>query len=99
MSDSTLLLQAIRSKKLITFEYQGLPRTCEPHIYGICNGIPQVLCYQLSGGSSRDALPEWRRFDLGGIFNLDLSQEHFPGLRRVPHPHSLGWDQLIAVVR
>lgn len=98
MTDSASILQAILTRHLVTFTYQGFPRTCEPHVLGVSNGIPQVLCYQVEGDSLRDRLPAWRRFDLSDIFNLFQSEETFPGVRIVPHPHSVGWDQIISVV-
>lgn len=98
MADSTFILQAILTRHLVTFTYQGLLRTCEPHVLGVSSGIPQVLCYQVEGDSLRDRLPAWRRFDLPDIFNLSQSEETFPGVRIVPHPHSLGWDQILFVV-
>jgi hypothetical protein len=93
-----LILSAISSKNIITFTYQGSSRTCEPHVFGYANGRKQLLCYQLSGGSQRGGIPEWRRFDLADIKKLKVDKSTFPGVRIVPHPHSLGWDQIIAVV-
>lgn len=94
----TILLQAISTKNMIRFTYQGRIRICEPHVYGIANGRKQVLCYQDTGGSQRGGLPEWRRFDLQEIRDLEALDQTFPGKRTVPHPHSIGWDSLISVV-
>lgn len=95
----TTILQAIAKKRLITFIYQGNPRVCEPHVFGMSNGFRQVLTYQDSGGSQRGGIPEWRRFRVDEIENLEMSDSSFPGKRAVPHPHSLGWDRIIEVVR
>jgi len=92
------ILTALADKLILRFTYEGKPRTCEPHVYGVANGKQQVLCYQLSGGSQRGGIPEWRRFDLTGIKNLRVTKTTFPGKRPVPKPHSLGWTAIISVV-
>ena len=98
-TQDALIISAIQTKRFIRFEYQGNPRTCEPHVFGTANGRRQVLCWQEDGGSSRGGLPEWRRFDLDEIQNLEiLRTPKFPGKRTVPKPHSLGWDSFIAIV-
>lgn len=96
-SDATLI-SAIQKHKLLRFNYEGLERVCEPHIFGTCNGKRQVLCYQLEGGTSSGTLPQWRRFEFDQILSLHPAGGTFPGPRPVPHPHSLGWDQFIVVV-
>lgn len=93
-----LILSSISGKTLLKLKYGGLERVCEPHVFGYCNGIPQLLCYQVEGKSKEDRLPEWRRFDLSAIQGMKSTKKTFPGARVVPHPHSLGWDQIIAVV-
>lgn len=94
----SIILSALSTKHLLRFTYEGNVRTCEPHVFGYANGRKQLLCYQLSGGSQRGGIPQWRRFDLSDIKKLEELTETFPGKRTVPHPHSLGWDTLIAVV-
>jgi hypothetical protein len=92
------ILDALASRKILTFIYGGFPRTCEPHVLGTANRKTQVLCYQIDGGSSRGGLPQWRRFDLGGISDLKTTNETFDGARPLPKgPHSI-WDNVIKVV-
>ena len=52
-----LLREAIRSKRLIEFEYDGLRRVAEPHDYGVQNGIMKLLVYQVRGDSKSGRLP------------------------------------------
>lgn len=92
------ILTALNEHFILKFSYEGKRRTCEPHVFGVANGKKQVLCYQLSGGSQRGGIPEWRRFELAGITKLKVTQATFPGKRQVPHPHSLGWKSIIGVV-
>lgn len=96
-SNEKIIQQAIQHKWIVTFFYGGEHRTCEPHVLGIANGRLQVLCWQETGGSSRGGIPEWRRFDLQEMLNLQMTREKFPGARPVPHPHSI-WDQVILTV-
>jgi len=88
---------AIERKLIVTFRYNNLPRTCEPHVLGITNGATQILCWQSGGASRHGGLPQWRRFDLGGITGLHFTRETFPGPRPVPYPHSQ-WDEVLLSV-
>ena len=53
-----IILQAIATKKLIEFSYDGHPRRIEPHILGVNRGVTQVLGYQVGGSSSSGSIPE-----------------------------------------
>ena len=99
MASDQLLLTALKNKKVITFNYEGHARECETHIIGYSNGKQQVLCFQLSGGSSRKGIPQWRRFVISNITDLKITENEYDGQRPVPHPHSLGWDKVSAVVK
>ena len=98
MPNYALLHSALKAKKIITFSYEDRERECEIHVIGMANGVEQVLCYQISGSSQRGGIPQWRRFEVSGISDLKLTNDKFDGKRPVPHPHSLGWDQIFAVV-
>jgi hypothetical protein len=93
-----LILEAIATKKLIKFIYAGQPRVIEPHILGVNGGITQVLGYQVGGSSSSGDIPEWRRFDLPKIIELQLTASSFSGRRLVPSGKHSSWDRQIAVV-
>lgn len=93
-----IILDALAGRKVLKFMYNGLQRVCEPHVLGIANGVPQVLCYQLDGKSSRGGIPAWRRFDLASIGELETTAETFPGVRSIPQgPHTV-WDTIVQVV-
>jgi hypothetical protein len=93
-----LILQAIATKKLIKFTYAGYSRVVEPHVLGVNAGITQVLGYQVGGSSSSGNIPEWRRFDLSKIIDLQLTASSFSGRRPVPSGKHSSWDRQIAVV-
>ena len=92
------IIAAMQSKRLISFTYSGLPRIVEPHIYGINEGLPQILGYQVRGRSSRGSVPDWRRFKLNAISDLKILDETFPGQRPSPSRRHSHWDQQILIV-
>lgn len=93
-----MIIAAIREKKVLSFTYSGYPRIVEPHVYGINDGTRQLLAYQIRGGSSSGALPEWRRFKISAMQNLRILDEAFPGRRNSPSGEHSSWDQMILVV-
>ena len=93
-----LILEAIANKRLIEFTYRNLPRIAEPHVYGVINGVWQILGYQTGGQSSRGGLPEWRRFDLNQMTRLTILALTFPGRRPFPSGNHSSWDSRLAIV-
>lgn len=89
--------KAISEKRVVTFTYNNLSRTCEIHVLGVANGREQILCWQLSGGSRGGNPSPWRRFDTSGVADFQLTEETFSGSRPVPYPHSQ-WDEVIMSV-
>ncbi|TGB33982.1 hypothetical protein C6946_09175 [Burkholderia thailandensis] len=92
------ILRAITDKKLIEFYYNGLHRVAEPHVYGVLNGVKQLLAYQTGGQSNNGGIPDWRRFDLGHISQLVVLAQSFPGRRPIPSGRHSSWDVRIAIV-
>ena len=68
----TLIFQALRRRKQLTFSYQGLPRECCPVILGYAaDGREVMFAYQFSGAtSSKTKLPQWRCFYVASIADL-----------------------------
>ncbi|MBY0579809.1 MAG: hypothetical protein K2P57_12295 [Burkholderiales bacterium] len=93
-----MIIAAIREKKVLSFTYSGHPRIVEPHVYGINEGMAQLLGYQIRGSSSRGGIPEWRRFTISAMQNLQILNEFFPGRRGFPSGKHSSWDQEIMVV-
>jgi len=93
-----LILSALSGHNIIEFTYDGHVRVCEVHVLGMANGVKQVLCYQLSGGSKRGKIPNWRRFDLDSIHDLEVREQTHDGKRPIPSgAHSL-WNKVLVVV-
>lgn len=93
-----VLKDAIQNNLVVQFTYGGHTRIAEPHVLGVSNGAVQLLGYQTGGSSSSGGLPEWRRFDLGGISGLKLLSQSFSGRRPFPSGKHSAWDYQIAVV-
>lgn len=94
-----LIEQAIRSKSIVEFAYKDHRRVVEPHVLGVKDGLLQILGYQVGGtSSSGGSLPEWRRFDLGKMVGLVITDNHFAGRRPFPSGRHSAWDREILVV-
>ena len=90
--------QAIRSKSIVEFFYSGHRRVVEPHVLGVSGGSVQFLGYQIGGSSSSGGIPEWRRFELGGVSALSITNDTFPGRRPFPSGRHSSWDRQLLVV-
>lgn len=93
----TRLVDAILNKRLISFEYGGLPRIAEPHVYGVSKGVEELQVYQVGGESSSGGLPQWRRIIVVRMTALELLPQTFPGQR--PTPTHSTWDTIYALVQ
>jgi hypothetical protein len=92
------LCNAINTRHLVKFMYQGKPRFVEPHDYGIQHERARLLTYQLGGQSGSGPLPDWRWFDVSKITNFEVLANTFPGNRPAPSGRHLQWDKLFARV-
>ncbi len=92
------LVNAIRNRLMIEFDYGGHHRIAEPHVYGRNDGVDQLLVYQVSGGSSSGGLPEWRRVDVPRMSGLSILEDTFPGPRPNPSGRRSSWDQVYEIV-
>jgi hypothetical protein len=97
-NDDQRIRYAIATKHLLKFSLYGLVRIVEPHDYGIRNGAPQLLVYQVRGESQSGKLPSWRWVMLGHASNFEVMDETFPGSRNSQVKHHVQWDRLFARV-
>jgi len=93
-----LILTAIHGKRLLRFSYHNKPRIVEPQDYGIQKGIVNLFTYQTAGESSSSRLPDWRKFAVQGMSDVELLDQNFPGSRSVPSQRHQEWDVLFARV-
>ena len=77
-----IICDAIRNKRLLSFNYHGHPRTVEPHTYGIdTKGHLALRAFQVSGSSSRGGIPDWRIFHESDILGLSILESTFANAR------------------
>ena len=89
----SLLRTAITQRRQIRFWYDGKERIAEPHDYGIQNGRPRLLAYQIAGQSNSGRLPAWRLVDVASMTRLEILDRTFPGGRPASGRRHK-WDQL-----
>jgi hypothetical protein len=73
----TLIINAIKQKKLIEFQYDGESRTVEPHCYGVSTkGNEVIRAYQIRGFSSSGTMG-WKLYDLSKAGDIQVLNESF----------------------
>jgi hypothetical protein len=78
-----MIIQSIRNRELIGFNYDGYPRTVEPHAYGVTSKGKEVLrAYQIAGGSSSGAVRSWRLFEVSRMNGFHLDGDGFSAPRQ-----------------
>jgi len=92
------LHDAIDSRVLVAFYYKGHRRVAEPHALGVKDGRLQVLTYQVGGTSSSGSLPNWRRFFVDELSQLQVTSQAFVPQRLTFGRHS-AFDRQIALVK
>jgi hypothetical protein len=93
-----LILTGIHERRLLRFTYHGKERIVEPQDYGIQKGIVNLFTYQIAGESSSSRLPDWRRFAVLSMSDVEMLDQNFPGSRSVPAQKHQQWDVLFARV-
>jgi hypothetical protein len=79
---NTLICDAIRSRRLIRFIYDGYERIAEPHLYGISTADHEVLSAYLVGGwSASEGAPGWRKYLVREMHDIHALAESFEGAR------------------
>lgn len=77
-----LICDAIKNKQIITFEYEFGVRIVEPYRLGLSTQQNKVLrAFQLRNSNKIYENQEWRLFSLSKIRKIQLSSNHFNGLR------------------
>ena len=93
-----IIRRAISNKEIVEFFYHGHMRTAEPHVYGRLDGRSQLLVFQIGGGSSSGALPDWRRVQLAEVSGLRTTGQKFAGPRPNPSGRHSPFDEVLATV-
>lgn len=88
---------AIASKNIIKFTYQGRQRIAEPHIYGVHSGRKQLLVYQIGGDSTTGDLPNWRRFNVDEISSIHITPQSVKAQQPLTSGKNSVFDEILAV--
>ena len=91
------LILAIRERRVVEFDYQRRHRVVEPHTLGVLNEVEELLGYQIGGESGSGPLPDWRRFRVRAIENLELLARRF-GSRPGRGDRHASWDRILEFV-
>jgi hypothetical protein len=75
------IIQAIVSRNLVQFDYDGGIRIVEPHCYGLTpNGIEGLRAFQVGGYSSTGKMG-WKMFYLTNATSIDVLEDSFESPR------------------
>jgi hypothetical protein len=73
---------AVETKTILKFNYDGEPRIVEPHACGVSTAGNEVMrCYQTAGGSVSGTVPGWHLMKFSKIENLITTDSHFDSPR------------------
>ena len=83
MSSATIpIIEAIRNRRLLAFDYRGGRRVVEPHTYGLDRRQREVLCaYQIQGTSRSGQHEGWKNFDVRDLSDVRVDARHFEQAR------------------
>ena len=91
----TIICDAIRTKRLIRFVYEGYERIVEPHLHGINTANHEMLSGWLVGGWSESRPePGWRNYIVRDMHDVHALSERFEG----PRPRYNAFDPQVRQV-
>lgn len=77
------IIEAIDSRNLLEFNYDGHYRLVEPHTFGVSTkGNDTLSAYQIGGTSDKGNVPDWKLFTISKITDLKKSDVTFTGTRK-----------------
>ena len=81
---NSIIIDAIQNQKVLSFTYDGISRTVEPHAYGIAaTGNELLRCFQVAGAhrNKTGTAHDWDLLIVSKIENLTQTGATFPGAR------------------
>jgi hypothetical protein len=90
--------RAIAEKRLLQLHYKRAVRLAEPHDYGVIDGTPRLLIFQLQGPDSGKGTVGWRLLDVVEIESCVVTDRTFAGSRGQSHQQHYQWKTLYARV-
>ena len=85
---NTIVCDAIRTRRLLRFIYEGYERVVEPHAYGVNTAGREAVSAWLAGGWSASATePGWRMYLVDQMRDVAALAEGFDGARTGYNPN------------
>ena len=73
-----VICHAIQERRVLTFRYDGHPRTVEPYAYGVTKAGHEALwCYQTEGSSRSRTVPGWHLMRIDKMIGFTVSSATF----------------------
>ncbi len=92
---NTMVCDAIRSRRLLRFVYEGYERIVEPHVYGINTQSHEMLsCYLVGGWSASKAEAGWRNYLVREMHDVQVLAEPFAETRAGFNPQDDAFRQV-----
>jgi hypothetical protein len=92
---NVVICDAIRTRRLLRFVYDGYERVVEPHLYGVNTaGHEAVRCYLVSGWSSSETSPGWRMYLVDRMEGVAALAESFTGPRGEYNPEDTQMERI-----
>lgn len=94
-----ILTEAIQNRQIITLVYGGYQRGVEPFTLGYSHrGTLTLSGFQVTGRSRSGGIPDWRRFDLQKMSQVEVHEEQFTGNRAGYNPRDQRMSRIMATV-
>jgi predicted DNA-binding transcriptional regulator YafY len=92
------LRYAIENRKQVSAVIRNLPRVFCPHILGTKGLRWHIVAWQFDGFSTMGDLPNWRRFEVDQITNLQIVDGQWHrGFSRTAGPRKFAFDLVEAI--
>ena len=93
------ICSAIKTKRIITFYYDGGLRRIEPYCHGVTKKGNELLrAFQISGYSRSGNPIGWKLFSLSKIANLKILDDTFQSIRRDYNPKDSAMSRIFCKV-
>lgn len=98
MSSATIpIIEAIRKRRLLAFDYHGGGRVVEPHTYGTDRWQRELLCaYQIEGVSRSGKRQGWRNFVVADLSGVRVLARQFEQARPQYRQNDAAFRQVVA---
>lgn len=94
-----VICEAIKSRKIISFIYEGGGRYVEPYCYGILkNGNEALRGYQIKGYSSSGKIFGWKLFHISKMKGIKIENEKFTEIRPRYNPNDSAMHKIFCNV-